>query len=1784
MAFDFQRDYQGRLPLPLAQLYSRAYHDKDARARHNNAFYLFEATTKLAATAAAATYLHEVERGAPRQAALARLLAHLALPSLGQWVALLRELARHFGTRPDAAAHPLGHLWGQLTQPHADLHGLLSLVCRIKNGPEGEPANDRTLTLLGTLEALVQYRNAVFGHGAEREANFYQAEMGPLLFPALNDLLAEGVFDLLGPRGSRLVHVTEVRLQEGGEVEIGLRELINLRSERTAPLRLASDQALELAPNRVAVLWPGHPVPLRLDPLLVYRESETADEVLFLNRGRNKQVEYLSYTTGRTERDRAMGPALAELLSRITNAAVSEEQLHELAAQSLAETASVERLFGTTPAATRLGDYELLGEIGRGGMGVVVLARQLSLGRLVALKMLPADLAGDEVALARFRREIRVLSSCDHPYIVKVLTTGTMPDGELYYAMEYVPGCDLEMVWRELSGADRRGDTSRLGSSTWIHAVQSATRKRREETTKQSPTSADGSKAAAAATESPVALLPHLPAVPEIPDDPGGYTRRVATLFRDAAQALHAVHEQGLVHRDVKPANLMLTPDAKRVVLMDFGLAKGKSVATTLTRGGGLLGTLRYAAPEQLAAATLKVGPQADVRGLGATFWELLTRRRLFAEAEDETQLAQKVHEEDVPRLRSIDPGFDRDLEAILARATERRMADRIATAGLLAEYLQMYLDGTPLPIRTPGPAEVVWRWVREHKPLVATALSALAALAGTLLVSFLLIARSRDEAIHLAAEKSHLAEEKSQLADQNGKQAQDMRALADRNGQLFRDQVAALDRESQQRQRAEWQLYLSQMDKALLGLGEFRHDTTQNMLDSCRWDFRGWEHSYLSQQVNGARMVIDRAAPAVTALAFSGDGGRLVAGCGSDVLVFDARTGARRFKGSDQGLDIKVVACAASAAVAVTAGKDRVVRVWDLDRLGEPRAFLGHKEAVTCAAVSADGKHVATGDAGGTVLVWKADTLQEVCRPAGHGQAVVGVAFLPGGQQLLSVSKAGKIFWHELPSGKAVKQEEVRSGVEEAVVSRDGRRVAVRYGAADRSDVYLRETAGGEWQYLHTPWRPAQLAFSPDGRWLALGCRTRLYFFNTTTRVADLLLYTHLRGNVEVFAWSPDGARVACGTDNIDGLLTQVGFWDVAENLERSLARESFARSTPHLFPVDAAVSADGRTLVIAEAADARVTQFTPEVPRGAVHVWDLPRLGAAPRRSWRTQSRIHGVAVSPDGRRLATAHEDGLARLWDAAGKEEQTLRGHQSQVFAVAFRPDGRRLATASGDGAVRFWDVRDGALHHLLQASTRGVSAVAFSPDGRLIATGSLDGAVRTWETETGKPMGQMHGHGGAVNSLAFCADGRLLVSGGADSTVRAWDVASAAQLWAGRENLGHRFEVLGFGGDLRSVRKVLVTPDGRRVISLTGIRQLAGWNIRLWDSASGYQACALTDDFHPLTMALSPDGQDLIGCGSDGGLKVWRAGEGPSLTPKVLKEQALGVRGCAFSPDAKLLACASADKSLAWYDLVSGQSHGGVTLDGEGVCVAFHPAGGQLAHNYGARTVAVRPLRDGPPALVLQGHEDQVTALAYAPDGRFLATCGKDKTARLWDPQTGRAVAVLRGHTGQVSCLAFFSAGQQVVTGSWDETVRVWDVVSASESRQLQAPGEGVTALAVTPDGRYLVAGGLDGSLTRWDLAAADAPPKTWRGHAAGVNGLALLPDGWTVASAGSDGTARLWDVASGQNRAVLWVGGEGVLAVAVSSDLQLSCGCKDGATRLFDLRELHANRHVVSDD
>ncbi len=768
------REVLPTLTLPLAQLYSRARIAKEPRSQHDNCFYLLEAAIKLTAFGPIAWYLEQLTRDRPditRDTTLDTHLKHLAVPSLGHWLAILRHASQTIATAQPT--HPLGTLHRRLSQKHQhpDAPALLALYRNIKHGPDADPASDTSFTLLNLFDAVVRYRNAVMGHGGPRHTHFFNDRMVPLLMPAVDELLQPGMLDPLGEPDARLLDVqrltpifAQATVQESDDgsasasppvehYEVHAEELIGLEPARLPRFHLDADQADRLIDEHdipgVTLFFSGHE-PLRLDPLIRYYESSIGREVLLLNRQRRgHSVEYLSYTTGRLHTQQ--GPA-ADRLARWLHTAAPNQ-----VSPPLEETSQKP----TTPAVGRqLGDYELISRIGEGGMGVVYLARQRSLGRLVALKVLRSEYSGNTKMLARFQREMRVLGTCEHPHIVKLLDAGVFDDGCRYFTMEFVPGCDLEQVFQELARGFGGLRVSELGQKSLAHAVRTAVGKARESVQAKARTATPQANADASAAHGadpdcapaslPVQRVPDLPDLPEVhlgrrgDDD---FVRRIVELIRDAADALQTLHDRGIVHRDISPANLMLTPDGTRVVLMDFGLAKEAADTLELTAKGGFVGKLRYAAPEQFNAATQRVGPPADVRGLGVSLWELTTRRRLFAQARDEASLTNQVQHRDVPRLREVDPGFDRDLDAIVARACERDVKDRIDSAGRLRDYLQLYLDGLPLPIRPPGVGELAWRWAKAHRPIVATAAIALVLVCASVAAGFIGVTLQRNEA-----------------------------------------------------------------------------------------------------------------------------------------------------------------------------------------------------------------------------------------------------------------------------------------------------------------------------------------------------------------------------------------------------------------------------------------------------------------------------------------------------------------------------------------------------------------------------------------------------------------------------------------------------------------------------------------------------------------------------------------------------------------------------------------------------------------------------------------------------------------------------------------------------------------------------------------------------------------------------------------------------------------------------------------------------------------------------
>jgi len=402
-----------------------------------------------------------------------------------------------------------------------------------------------------------------------------------------------------------------------------------------------------------------------------------------------------------------------------------------------------------------LGDYEILREIGRGGMGVVYEARQVSLDRQVALKLLPFAAVLDQKQIARFRNEAQAAAQLHHSNIVPVFAVG-YERGVHYYTMQYIDGQPLDAAIRQLRRLERR-ETPPPGGQAAPDAVPdtSATG-----TPEGPPSHAASSTLKGFSTAETVRNR--------------DYIRGVAELGIQVADALQYAHELGIVHRDIKPSNLLLGAEG-RIWVTDFGLARFQTDAS-LTLSGDVMGTVRYMSPEQAAGRATLVDHRTDIYSLGITLYELLTLRYAFDGNNRQEFLRQIEHQEPEPPRR-LNPAVPVDLETIVLKAIAKSPQQRYATAAEMAADLRHFLGGEPVEARRPTLADRAAKWARRHKAVVASA----AGLLAVVLAALALVAVR--EHVHT---RDALAQTKA-----NYRQARD---LVDRLGANYAEQLSALE------------------------------------------------------------------------------------------------------------------------------------------------------------------------------------------------------------------------------------------------------------------------------------------------------------------------------------------------------------------------------------------------------------------------------------------------------------------------------------------------------------------------------------------------------------------------------------------------------------------------------------------------------------------------------------------------------------------------------------------------------------------------------------------------------------------------------------------------------------------------------------------------------------------------------------------------------------------------------------------------------------------------------
>ncbi len=380
---------------------------------------------------------------------------------------------------------------------------------------------------------------------------------------------------------------------------------------------------------------------------------------------------------------------------------------------------------GTLPADTvgervSLGDYHILREIGRGGMGIVYEAEQSASGRHVALKVLPFAAALDPRQLQRFKTEAQAAALLRHPHIVPVLGVGSERDVH-YYVMKYIDGHALTEVIDELPRL-RRGQEPAHGGARRLACSLASGRWAVDQQTNR----AENQEAARPENEEP-------------------FYRLVACLGIQAAQALDHAHEAGIIHRDIKPANLLIDTSG-HLWVTDFGLARFQSDERNLTRTGDVIGTLRYMSPEQALAKHGFIDQRADIYSLGITLYELVTLEPAFR-GNDRGELLRQIAEEDPSPPRRLNKAIPAALETILLKATAKEPADRYATAQELAADLGRFVANQPIAAKRPTLVKRAGRWARRHKTMLAgVAVMAILAVLG-LVVSSILIMRESKEA-----------------------------------------------------------------------------------------------------------------------------------------------------------------------------------------------------------------------------------------------------------------------------------------------------------------------------------------------------------------------------------------------------------------------------------------------------------------------------------------------------------------------------------------------------------------------------------------------------------------------------------------------------------------------------------------------------------------------------------------------------------------------------------------------------------------------------------------------------------------------------------------------------------------------------------------------------------------------------------------------------------------------------------------------------------------------------
>ncbi len=1081
-----------------------------------------------------------------------------------------------------------------------------------------------------------------------------------------------------------------------------------------------------------------------------------------------------------------------------------------------------------------------------------------------------------------------------------------------------------------------------------------------------------------------------------------------AVLIRKLAEALHYAHTKGIIHRDVKPANVMMDGDGEPLV-MDFGMARRDEGEVLRTQEGARIGTPAYMSPEQHAGQSHLADARSDQWALGVMLYELLTGQRPF-QAPNVLQVAYQVRETEPERPRKLDASISKDLETICLKCLEKEPEKRYASCHHLADELARSLRGEPIEARPIGRAERFGRWCKRNPGIAG-----LAMVAALLLLSVAIVS-----GIGYAVTSNALQDaQTARAAEREQREAAEGAAVRE----AARRQEAEAERDRVQRLQ-----YASEIRAAHAFLLRSDREQTAGILASfgpkgSAHDARGWEWFWMQTALGrqtrdlqprrtdiaievdsetGKRKLLDTIYQIGRAfdLAWSPDGSRFAISERNFVTVYDRAGQKERFRLDARRRDAapeekrheRLLAIAWSPdGTRIAAGSDwGSIHLWDLETREKVAVLEGHQGVVRCLKWNPLGRQIASGGEDAVVRVWDV-TDRTVLHSFAHHE---------------SLTPPGNFASKVRPTGPPEYAESTRG-------TRSGGLLLSAWSTIGDVGVSTTPATPGKKSPLvgsndEVNWTTA-LDWNPTGNSLVAGCR------DGSSRVWEVVpegssgdpkaVLHHTRRPVISAGWHAREPWIVVSHVGEEAYVWDVESQSLLESLEVAAACWDAAgeRMAMLRFPSEADLlrrsgpSMPGGELLAGF--NAQLTTTDTETRRPDTTIWT--RLKVDPRKS----SGCRAVGWSPDGQTLAIVGPpdpssnaklswnrvpEGHGGLVQFADVTDSFLRGHKGSVDCLAWHPDSELLASGGADTEVRIWNVGNRAQRRVLQQHKKPVVAVGWSPDGQwLFSAGGPDLVV--WNTDTWTPQTTIqHGEPEPV-----AEDGKKAPPLVGYVEAAAWNPEGTQIAASHLRGIVKRFAAQN-GSELGRLQLADDRSDGVGVFALA------------WHPSGNYLCFGGHEKKEPL-WSWGPDSEGAIplACPWD-----W-------------------VNAVAFSPDGTRIALC-----------VGNRAESRRNRRGSSFCSLERLGEDSTERNDNA--ILVLDAQRFALLHRLIGHEGKIYAAAWSPNGERLATVSKDGTCMLWDPVTGAQVFSLRGHAASVCSVAWSPNGKTLATGGTDGRIKLWE--------------------------------------------------------------------------------------------------------------------------------------------